>query len=51
MTTIYILAFCAVVSGAVTALFFAVLALSARRRNERAHRLGQLLKLSHPEWN
>ena len=51
MSTVYVLLFCVAVSAAITVLFFVILAVGARRRNARAHRLGRLLKLSHPEWN
>lgn len=52
MNTIWILLFCVVVSAAMTGLFFAILAIgAARRRNARAHNLGRLLRVSHPEWN
>ncbi len=51
MNAILIIVFCVVVSGAMTVLFFAILALGARRRNARAHQLGRLLMVSHPEWN
>jgi len=51
MNTLLLLVFCVAVSLALTVLFVAILAIGARRRNERAHRLGKLLKLSHPEWN
>jgi len=52
MSTVWILVFCVVVSGAVTVLFVAILAVGAHKeRNARSHRLGRLLKLSHPEWN
>jgi hypothetical protein len=35
-----------------SAVLFAALALAAARHgNERAHKLGRLLQLSHPEWN
>jgi hypothetical protein len=51
MNTIWILLFCVVVSAALTMVFLAVLGAGLKRRNERRHRLGRLLRLSHPEWN
>jgi hypothetical protein len=51
MTTVLILAACAVVSVAMTALFFAILFTGTKRPNARTHRLGRLLRLSHPNWD
>lgn len=42
---------CVAIGCAVGIVVLSAVALGARRDNARAHRLGRLLALSHPEWN
>jgi hypothetical protein len=53
METLLIVLVCVAVGSAcgIVLVLLSAIALGARReRNERAHRLGQLLVIHHPEW-
>jgi hypothetical protein len=51
METLLIVLVCVAVGSACGIVLLSAIALGARReRNERAHRLGQLLVIHHPEW-
>jgi hypothetical protein len=52
MDALILIVGCALIGVALGVLLLCMVALGARReRNARAHRLGRLLVISHPEWN
>ena len=51
MECLLLLVSCVAIGCAVGIVFLSALALSARRRNGRGHRLGRWLAVHHPEWN